>query len=144
MPTNQNRIDDAVLGILEWTSETSHWHGNIRLPDDTEAALLVVDEDRQGKPIIDEAKRYLTALLQRYSTFRKYARDELLDCAVKNWSVDPQFAEREFDRLRVEAIEIIPDLYTKVYLADSGLFGGHTIIVRLDIEGRKVRVSVDG
>ena len=144
MPTDQNRIDDPALGILEWQPDTSHWHGSVRLPDGAEADLLVADDDRQGQPVIDEAKRHLASFLRSFPTFRQYAREELLDSAVRNWSADPEFAEREFHRLKVEGIEIIPNLYTKVYLDDSGLFGGHGIIVRLDINGKKVRVSVEG
>ncbi|MEI6219258.1 MAG: DUF2262 domain-containing protein [bacterium] len=137
-------LSDSVLGVLTWDAELTSWNSDVILPDGSRAEMSVLDEEKEGVRVIESARPYFAGLIKNYKALRQYIADDLLDVAIRNWSADAHDVPREVAHLKIEAIHIIPGLFTEVFFDDSGIFAGHVIIVRTDKEGGKVDVTIEG
>jgi hypothetical protein len=137
-------IEDTLFGCLSWDGGSSSWQTRIRLPDGSETSMSIVDENHKGWETVEQARPYFRALQSRYREVGTYVEADLLSDATTNWGVSRAAARNAFRQLPVQQVEIIPDYGTKLYCADNGVFGGHVIVVRMDKDGDKLRVTAEG
>jgi hypothetical protein len=137
-------INDPVLGELRRIDAFTH--GRTVTVEGRE--LLAVIETGEGltPEALTQARRLISAPGDFAQRARHYASESLCDLKNDTWAGDdaPVLASDLAQRLNLEACEIAADGLATLYFADGGLFGGHSIVVSVDVGGGFVDAKLAG
>ena len=138
-------IHDSLLGILSRLDPFMHGrHFSVEGRD-----VLVAIETGEGltPEALAQARRLAGALEDLAKRARRFAAESLGDLKNETWNADEPrvLTTDELERtLSLDACEIAADGIATLYLADGGLFGGHSVIVYVGAAGDFVDAKLAG
>jgi hypothetical protein len=126
---------------VDWFEASSTWNGNeIRL-------VFPVDEDTLQDNALASAEALWSAQAKWNSEIETFASEGLLEIKNNEWRDDdePKLTAAQFlDRLTLETISIASDGDFEFWYNDGDLFGGHSIVVRGNLELGLMEVCTEG
>jgi hypothetical protein len=137
-----------LLGAVTYVPSTASWCASSPVPlggtDRVEVVLSVLDESDLPAGRLDEVAATAARLDPR--ALRHIVADDLLDLHNDTWCQDDdEILDRDgfLARIRPTLVDIDDDRLT-VYFDDGGLFGGHSIVLTLDLDLEVLDVKLAG
>jgi len=137
-------ISDDLFGTLTWDSERHEWHGRavtagglaFRLWIDTGVWSLVhpIDDTKVDRTISSESRQAFLRVRDSEQQARKGLVGEFVPLHA-DWHGE-QISPTDFQaRLELASVQFLRDGRVEIFYGDDGMFGGHSLIVRLDSSG---------
>ena len=146
-------IQDDDFGQLVWDSELHEWVGRAIFVDGVVVELRIETpavregdrfaDEESGKTITGESRVGFARLREIEPAVRARAAEDWAGHYAE-WNDGTITPAGFHERLRLNAVRVLPDGRAEVYYEDGGMFNGNALIAHLGHDGAVKRVEMSG
>ena|SRR5688500_6340714 len=144
-------FEHPSLGTLVFAGKYNWWTCNTDIRPECSISFRVstwtgTDAKIESRELLDRAADYIDWVRKSEAAVRHQIAEQLTGAYNDFWSDDslPLTSEQVLDRIVPTSVELHPDGSSYWYCSDGGLFDGHIIEVRIDVNRSITEVLIAG